>query len=959
MRRLVLSVLVALPLTSAVPQPGLGAPSRTAAAAAAAEPCSDALVVSVTGAGEGDAATGEPGVTLGIVADAVGSRVAARGRSVETRVVSADTAGPRALQGRGTRRTPAEKAVTRTAWRAWRSPVGGLVSGLTATLEEALAGCPDTLVHLLGHSQGAEAVHRFLAGRADADLASRTVGVVLVADPARVAGSTGPITGTPAAPRTAEGVSARLARRAAPAVPRDDWQAPVHSVCTAGDLVCDLGPTPVGRAVRIHASYADDAAGRLAAVGREYGDRTALWPLPAEGQVVQGQVGLLLQDRLRVSVARKARDDLRWAAASPVPPGLTLTSRGVLRGTPTEAGTWTVDYTVRNTGSRALDRPVSGQVTVTVDPPARSEVSAGGRHTCEIRTDGTLWCWGANFYGQLGTGDTVGGPTPRQVGSHDDWADVSAGGMHTCAVRDNGTLWCWGLNYRGQLGLDSRQDRAEPRRVGDARDWASVSAGWVHTCAVRQDGTAGCWGDNDHGQLGNGRRVDAWTPTPVSRDLRWSQVSAGGWHTCGVTRGGAAYCWGRNVKGQLGDGTVVMRTNPARVGADTDWVSLAPAWTHTCGLRRGGQLSCWGGNEGGQLGEEKFGGTTTPKPLGADRAWATVHTGTNFSCALDTEQALWCWGTGRTGQLGGPTRSEQPVRVMPERTWSQVDLGWLFGCGLAGDPAPTCWGNNETGELGSPTTTRPRSAARRAGVRFNLVTFNVLGSNHTAPRTDAAEYTPARVRTEWMIDYLRSIRAGVVGFQELQRDQLTWFTKGAGATYDVWPGTSQDGEGLQTTIAWNTSVWEFVEGDTVAIPFITQTRHMPLVRLEHRGTGRRIWVMNVHNAPQDFQDQRNTALRREIRRLKDVVGNGEPVFLIGDFNERHRAFCEVTGKLPLVAPRGGSHQGGDCNPPQGSLRVDWIFGSRDVDFGGYTEDKSPLVRLMTDHAVLRTRVTVP
>ncbi len=135
---------------------------------------------------------------------------------------------------------------------------------------------------------------------------------------------------------------------------------------------------------------------------------------------------------------------------------------------------------------------------------------------------------------------------------------------------------------------------------------------------------------------------------------------------------------------------------------------------------------------------------------------------------------------------------------------------------------------------------------------------------------------------------------------------------------------------------------------------------MPLVKLQHRKTGRHIWVMNIHNAPQDYQEQRNVALRREIDRLKKVTGKGDPVFLIGDFNERQRAFCEVTGELDFVAPRGGSHDGGNCQPPSdGLVRIDWIFGSRNVDYSGYTEDVSPLVKLITDHSVLRTRVSVP
>ena len=117
--------------------------------------------------------------------------------------------------------------------------------------------------------------------------------------------------------------------------------------------------------------------------------------------------------------------------------------------------------------------------------------------------------------------------------------------------------------------------------------------------------------------------------------------------------------------------------------------------------------------------------------------------------------------------------------------------------------------------------------------------------------------------------------------------------------------------------------------------------------------------MNIHNAPQGHQQQRNVAVREEIRALKQVVGKGDPVFLVGDFNERDRAFCEVSRELGFVAPRGGSYSGGTCHPPSGRLRVDWIFGSAGVDYSRYREDRSALVQLITDHAVLRTRVSVP
>ncbi len=207
--------------------------------------CEDALLVAVTGGGEGG--VDDPGTTLGALTAPLASEVAATGRTLTTRVVHAETLRPASLQGRGTKRTDAEKAVTRKAWNTWRAPVPTLVSGLEAALAETLPACPDQLLYLAGYSQGAEAVHRYLATRADADVRSRSVAVVLVADPARVSGSAGPIAGDPHASRRAEGVSARLARKPLPAVPAGDWRGPIHSVCTAGDVGCDLGADPVPR----------------------------------------------------------------------------------------------------------------------------------------------------------------------------------------------------------------------------------------------------------------------------------------------------------------------------------------------------------------------------------------------------------------------------------------------------------------------------------------------------------------------------------------------------------------------------------------------------------------------------------------------------------------------------------------------------------------------------------------
>src|SRR6478609_365846 len=90
-------------------------------------------------------------------------------------------------------------------------------------------------------------------------------------------------------------------------------------------------------------------------------------------------------------------------------------------------------------------------------------VSTGFSHTCGIRTDATLWCWGDNEYGQLGLGDQKDRWVPRRVGT--GWVDVTAGG-HSCGIRTDATLWCWGYNGSGQLGLGDTIGRNTPTQVG-------------------------------------------------------------------------------------------------------------------------------------------------------------------------------------------------------------------------------------------------------------------------------------------------------------------------------------------------------------------------------------------------------------------------------------------------------------------------------------------------------------
>ena len=118
---------------------------------------------------------------------------------------------------------------------------------------------------------------------------------------------------------------------------------------------------------------------------------------------------------------------------------------------------------------------------------------SGGVHTIAIKTDGTLWSWGYNGWGQLGLGDTTQRTTPTQVGTETTWASVSGGDYYTIAIKTDGTLWSWGYNSYGQLGLGDTSQRSTTTQVGTETTWASVSGAGSHTIAIKTDGTLWSW----------------------------------------------------------------------------------------------------------------------------------------------------------------------------------------------------------------------------------------------------------------------------------------------------------------------------------------------------------------------------------------------------------------------------------------------------------------------------------
>lgn len=350
------------------------------------------------------------------------------------------------------------------------------------------------------------------------------------------------------------------------------------------------------------------------------------------------------------------------------------------------------------------------------------QIESGTSHSCAIRVDDSVRCWGRGNQGQIGDGGVNDRNAselailPGTIGAR----GITLERAHACAGRAGGNVACWGVNFRGQLGLNDNvfSTHPSPGTVFALNDALSVSAGRAHTCALRAAGLVSCWGSNVAGELGDGTTTDRQQPVAVLGLSGPSLAVSGGTavsqgldagYTCALIVNGTVQCWGDNAFGQLGNGSAGPPSLvPVTVNGLTDAIAISAGANHACALRVAGTAVCWGLGNDGRLGNGALSGVFGPTPVAALNDAVGISARGLNGCAPRVNGRVSCWGNNVRSQLGGAAAattlaSATPVQIQNLANAVTADSGGT-SCAVRADGSLACWGQNNEGQLGAGGT---------------------------------------------------------------------------------------------------------------------------------------------------------------------------------------------------------------------------------------------------------------
>ncbi|MBN2723749.1 MAG: hypothetical protein JXR95_06735 [Deltaproteobacteria bacterium] len=294
-------------------------------------------------------------------------------------------------------------------------------------------------------------------------------------------------------------------------------------------------------------------------------------------------------------------------------------------------------------------------------------VSAGYSHSCALTELGEVFCWGCGRDGQLGNDSFLTQLVPVRVMFSDNTAvSLSLGEYHSCSLKKDGTIWCWGKNNFGQTGCEECTCKTPEKVNTSGKRMISVASGSRHTCAVSVEGKVLCWGDNSASQLGTKDPKKTNTPVEVTGiPGKIVSIEVGEYHSCAKTESGNLWCWG-TMKHRTS--MIVKMTQPTIIKESKNVSLISSGYNHQCSIINN-RLMCFGLNNYGQLGNKSTVDSSNPVEVNLPKKHIkSISCGKYHTCAVYNNGKTWCWGYNQDGQLGnGSTQNtDTPSQVMIE-----------------------------------------------------------------------------------------------------------------------------------------------------------------------------------------------------------------------------------------------------------------------------------------------------
>ena len=423
----------------------------------------------------------------------------------------------------------------------------------------------------------------------------------------------------------------------------------------------------------------------------------------------------------------------------------------------------------------------------------------GARGTVILKSDGTVWTWGANADGKLGIGDTTTLRILVPVEVHgmgnisylNSIKAIMGGEEHNVALNADGTVWSWGWNAIGQLGNGTTNDAATPVQTGltaipPLTSVTRLGGRPYFTLAVKADGTVWGWGMNRYGQMGNGTSgmVPVTIPVQVNNSGPGGIINNPIEVTCGYTYGaalalnGTVWTWGTGSFGQLGAGPRITSYMPVQVTGLSNVTAISSGWAHMLALKSDGTVWSWGLNAHGEVGDgTAMNRSNAVQVLNVSNIVA-VSGGDDHSSALAADGTVWKWGQNDVGELGNGTTNNLanpvPAKILvdafgaPFTNIVMVSARDYHNIAVKADGSVWMWGANDQGQCGVGTTNNVYQPATvvglgpRTALRLNLAAGAAPGYANLSWPSVTGEYFSVEYSTDPANGFTSTLQSNIL-----------------------------------------------------------------------------------------------------------------------------------------------------------------------------------------------------